>query len=90
MKLTTEVHLLYIELSHTDGLPHGTWEVNDILLPIWVCTGEDITNSFGNHFPGTEIELLSERLFKCVRIGSIYESMYENICIYVFQICVSM
>jgi hypothetical protein len=31
------------------------------------CTGERITNSFGNYFSKDEIELLTERLFKCVR-----------------------
>jgi len=31
------------------------------------CTGEGITNSFGNYFSEAEIELLTERLFKCVR-----------------------
>jgi hypothetical protein len=31
------------------------------------CTGEGITNSFGNYFSEPEIELLSKRLFKCVR-----------------------
>ena len=31
------------------------------------CTGEGITNSFGNFFSKAEIELLPERLFKCVR-----------------------
>ena len=30
------------------------------------CTG-GITNSVGNHFSEAEIELLPERLFKCVR-----------------------
>ena len=32
-----------------------------------VCTGECMTNSFGNHFSEAEIELLPERLLKCVR-----------------------
>ena len=31
------------------------------------CTGAGITNSFGNFFSKTDIELLPERLFKCVR-----------------------
>ena len=30
-------------------------------------TGERITNSFGNFFSKAEVELLSERLFKCVK-----------------------
>ena len=31
------------------------------------CTGERITNNFGNFFSDAEIELLPERLFECVR-----------------------
>lgn len=31
------------------------------------CTGEGITNSFGNHFSEAERELLPKRLFKCVK-----------------------
>jgi hypothetical protein len=31
------------------------------------CTGEGITNSFGVFFSDVEIELLPERLFRCVR-----------------------
>ncbi len=31
------------------------------------CTGEKITNNFGNFSSKTEIELLPKRLFKCVR-----------------------
>jgi hypothetical protein len=31
-----------------------------------VCTGERITNSFGSFFSDDEIELLPERLFRCV------------------------
>jgi hypothetical protein len=30
------------------------------------CTGEAITNSFGNHFSEAELEILPERLFTCV------------------------
>ena len=30
------------------------------------CTGERITNTFGTFFSKTEIELLPERLFKCL------------------------
>ena len=29
-------------------------------------TGEGITNSFGNHFSEAEVEMLPERLFRCV------------------------
>ena len=31
------------------------------------CTGEGITNSFGVFFSKTELELLPDRLFRCVR-----------------------
>lgn len=31
------------------------------------CTGERITNSFGSFFSEAEVELLPERLFRCVR-----------------------
>ena len=31
------------------------------------CTGERITNSFRSFFSETEIQLLPERLFRCVR-----------------------
>jgi len=31
------------------------------------CTGEGITNSFGSFFSEAEVDLLPDRLFKCVR-----------------------
>ena len=31
------------------------------------CTGEGITNSFGSFFPEAEVDLLPDRLFRCMR-----------------------
>ena len=44
------------------------------------CTGEDITNSFANYydFSVDEIELLPERLFKCVRTTESLANFVKN------------